>query len=136
MIYSSWNIENFRSFFALLPPNITKNQNFKKYHFTHVFQKSQSYDVWFLRYRLRQTELFVIFGHFFSFNHPPPLQMIQKIKILKKKKKKRKKFPEILPFYTSVPKIMTICHTVPEIWHMADLIVIFHFGPFFALLPS
>ena len=25
------------------------------YHFTHVYQKSQSYDVWFLRYRVRQT---------------------------------------------------------------------------------
>ena len=55
----------------------------------------------------------------------------QKIKILKK----WKKHLEISSFYTSVPKIMIICYTVPEIWHMTDVIVIFHFGLFFALLP-
>ena len=26
-------------------------------------------------------------------------------------------------------------HTVPEIWHMTDVIVTFHFGLFFGLLP-
>ena len=31
-----------------------------KYHFTHAYQKSQSYDVQFLRYRVRRTEFFVI----------------------------------------------------------------------------
>ena len=55
----------------------------------------------------------------------------QKIKILKK----WKKHLEILSFYTSVPKIMIICYTVPEIWCMTDAIVIFHFRLFFALLP-
>ena len=30
---------------------------------------------------------------------------------------------------------MIICYTIPEIWHMTD-IIIFQFGPFFALLPS
>ena len=25
---------------------------------------------------------------------------------------------EIISFYTSVPKIMIICYTVPEIWHV------------------
>ena len=30
---------------------------------------------------------------------------------------------------------MIICCIVPEIWHMTDVIVIFHFGLFFALLP-
>ena len=29
---------------------------------------------------------------------------------------------------------MIICYTVPEIWRMTDVIVIFHFGIFFALL--
>ena len=46
-----------------------------------------------------------------------------------------KKTPEISPFYTSVPKIMIICNTVLDIWGMTDVIVIFHFGLFFALLP-
>ena len=37
--------------------------------------------------------------------------------------------------YTSAPKIMTIWYTVPEIRHVTDVIVLFHFGLFFALLP-
>ena len=49
-------------------------------------------------------------------------------------KKKTKKHLEI-SFYTSVPKIMIICYTVPEILHVMNAIVIFHFGLFFALLP-
>ena len=35
---------------------------------------------------------------------------------------------EISSFYKSVPKIMFICYTVPEIWHKMGVIVIFHFG--------
>ena len=42
---------------------------------------------------------------------------------------------EISSFYTSVPKIMIICYIVPEIWCVIDVIVIFHFGLFFANLP-
>ena len=52
----------------------------------------------------------------------------QKIKILKKNFKKRLK---ISLLYTSVTKIMIICHTVPEIWRVADVIFIFHDGLFF-----
>ena len=47
---------------------------------------------------------------------------------------KWKKHLEILLLYTSVPKIMIISYTVREIWHMTDIIVIFHLGLFFALL--
>ena len=42
----------------------------------------------------------------------------QKIEILKKWKNRL----EISSFYTSVPKIMIIFYTVPEIWHVTDLI--------------
>ena len=38
-------------------------------------------------------------------------------------------------FNTSVPKIMMICFFVPEIWHLTDVIVNFHFGLLFSLLP-
>ena len=55
----------------------------------------------------------------------------QKTKISKKWKKR----PEMSSFYTSAPKIMIICYIVPEIWHVMDVIVIFHFGQFFALTP-
>ena len=48
--------------------------------------------------------------------------------------KQWKKGLEIL-FYTKVPKIMIICYTVPETWHVSDVIVIFHFGQFLACLP-
>ena len=40
---------------------------------------------------------------------------------------------EISSFYTSVPKIMIICCTFFEIWHMTNVIV-FHFGQFFPFL--
>ena len=41
---------------------------------------------------------------------------------------KKKKQLEISSFYTSVTKIMIICYTVPEIWFMTDVIVIFILG--------
>ena len=48
----------------------------------------------------------------------------------------KKKHLEISSLYNSVPKIMIICYTVLEIWHVTDAII-FHFGPFFAfLLPQ
>ena len=30
---------------------------------------------------------------------------------------------------------MIICYAVPEIWHMTEVIITFHFGLLFALLP-
>ena len=51
----------------------------------------------------------------------------QKIKI-------KKKHLEI-SFYNSVPKIMIICYTVPETLCLMD-VIIFYFGPFFALLQN
>ena len=54
-----------------------------------------------------------------------------KIKILKNWKKHQ----EISSFYNGVPKIMIICYTVPNIWHITDVTVIFLFGLSFAHLP-
>ena len=71
-----------------------------------------------------------IFGHFGPFFCPFTQLTTQKIKILKK----WKKHLQISSFYTSVPKIMTICYTVPEIWPVTDVNFIFHFGLFFAHL--
>ena len=97
MVPEIWSITDrifchFGPFFSFLPPNNLQNQNFEKmkkkkhwryYHFTHVYYKWQSHNVWFLRYRVRQTELFVILDHFLPFC---PLTT-QKIKILKNWKK-------------------------------------------------
>ena len=55
----------------------------------------------------------------------------RKIKILKN----WKKYVEISWFYKSVTKIMITCYTVPEIWYVTD-VIIFHLGPFFAILPT
>ena len=62
---------------------------------------------------------FAIFGNFFPFT--------QKMEI----SKKWKKYLEITSFYKSAPKLMIIGYSVPEIWHMMDVIVSFHFGLFF-----
>ena len=81
-----------------------------------------------MTYGVWQMSLFFILGHFL----PIYLPNSPKIQNLKKKWKKHQE----ISFYTSVPKIMIICYAVPEIWHMTDVTVIFHFGLFFALLPS
>ena len=78
-----------------------------------MYQKSQSYDKRFLRYRgVRQKEFFVIFEQFFFFY---PLMILQ-TKYLKK-------------FWNATDRIF--CH----VGHLTDIIFIFHFGLFFALLP-
>ena len=84
-----------------------------------MYHKWQSYDIWFLRYQVQQTDFFAIFGNFFPFT--------QKMEI----SKKWKKYLEITSFYKSAPKLMIIGYSVPEIWHMMDVIVRNHFGLFF-----
>ena len=44
--------------------------------------------------------------------------------------KKWKKHLDISSFNTNVPNIIIICYIAPEIWHMPDVIVIFHLGLF------
>ena len=39
-------------------------------HFTHVYHKWQSYDVWFLRYEVQRAEFFVILDSFLPFYTP------------------------------------------------------------------
>ena len=76
--------------------------------------------------------IFCHLGQFFC--HFTPLKT-WKINILNKWRKNL----EILSFYTSIPKIMTICCTVPEIWCVTDVIVVFYFGvflPFYTPPPS
>ena len=78
---------HFLPFYSIKTPKIKilKNEKicWRNHHFTHVYQKSQSYDVCFLRYGVRQTEFFVIMNRFLPFS---PL-LTQKIKVLKNEKK-------------------------------------------------
>ena len=52
------------------------------YHFTQVYHKWQSYNVWFLRYEVQQTEFFVSLGQFLPFYFPNNLenQNFEKVK--------------------------------------------------------
>ena len=47
----------------------------------------------------------------------------QNLKKLKKKKRKKNKTCGDITIYTSASKIIIICYTVPEIWHVTDAIV-------------
>ena len=38
--------------------------------YTNVYHKRKSYDIWFLKYKVRLTEIFVILGHFLPCQSP------------------------------------------------------------------
>ena len=115
------------------PPNSPKNNNFKKLKtppgyiiILHMCTKNHDhmlYCSWDMVHD-RCNSYFSFWANFCPFT---PLRA-WKIKI----SKKWKKHLEISSFHTSVPKIKIICYTVPEIWLMMDVIVIFHFGQIFA----
>ena len=70
---SFWTI-----FYTLNPLTTQKTKDFEKnekmtwryYHFTHVYHKWQSYDIWFLRHSAQQKEFYVILDYFLPFYHP------------------------------------------------------------------
>ena len=127
-------------FLPFYPPKNPKNQNFQKWKnlmeissfYTYI--KITIYYVQFLRYGVRQTESFVIMGHFLSFYHPLTTSLIiPKINILGKK---WKKCLEILSFYTYM---CTISHKWRsyDIWFLKYKVRqrhLRHFGPFFAFI--
>ena len=120
---TDWNWQ-FGSFFALSPPKNPKDQiiilHMCTKHYNHMI-----YGSWDMEWAGHNFLSF--WATFCPFTH----LTTQKINILKKFKKRL----EILPFYTSIPKTIIICYTGPEIWRVTDVIVIFHFGLFFDLLP-
>ena len=63
---------------------------------------------------------FFILGHFLPFYLTNDL----------KNQNFEKKTPGDIVILRSVPKIMIICYNVPEIWHVTDVIFIFHFELF------
>ena len=78
---------------------------------------------------IRHNRAFCRFGPYFALLTP---LTNQKIEILKK----CKKHLEIPSFYTSVPKIIIICYTVPEIWRVTDVIIFFILGYFLPFYPD
>ena len=102
VMYSSWdmvfNRQNLFSFWTIFYPFTEKSKFWKKkawrYHqLTLVYHKLQSYDVWFLRYKVQGTEFSV--DYFLPF-WPPPPKNLENQNIDKMKKKKQ--FLEILSF--------------------------------------
>ena len=87
-------------FFALLLPYGPRKliflkkwkQTWRYYHFTNVYHKWQSYDIWFLRYGVQRTKFFVILDRFLLFYCPNNL-----------KNKNFEKQLVILSFHTGVP---------------------------------
>ena len=137
----SWMNRIFSHFgllFALLPPptpNNLKNQNLEKLKnmlgdIIILHKCTENHDhVLYCSWDMECDRCNCYFSSWAIFC-PFTSLTAQKIKI----KKKWKRHLEILSFYNSTPKIMIICYTVPEIGHMMH-VIIFHFGPFFALLP-
>ena len=136
MVLEIWSMTNkifcyFRQFFAILPPLTTWKikilKNWKKtpgdiiiLHMCSISKNHVMFDSWDMEH---EKQNFLSFWAISALLPPPPPKT-PKNQYLKES------------FYTSVPKIMIICYTVPEIWHKTYVIVIFHFGLYFALLPS
>ena len=91
------------------------------YPLTYVYNKSRSYDVWFLKCKVQRTKFFVILGHFFPFD-PPNNPKNQNFENIKKRQ-------DILSF-------TLVCHKLQsdDVWSLTVRIFC-HFGLFFALLP-
>ena len=157
MPYCSWDIVHdvsncYFSFWAIFcpftppPPNSPRNENSKKKkrkrkkptcRYFHLHKHTKNHDhILYCSWDMAHDgcNYFSYWAIFCPFS---PLTA-QEIKIKKNNEKKHLEilsfYTEILPFYTIVPKIMIIYCT--EISHMTDVIVIFHFGLFFTLLPS
>ena len=147
MLYHSWDMEHdrqdffsFWTIFCLFTPpptlNNPENQNFEKMEKIPgdiILQKCtindnhMIYGSWDMK--CTRQNFFCHPGSFFVLL--PPYQF-EKWKFQKNEKKEHL---DISSFYTSIPKIMIICYTIHEIWHVTDVIVIFHFGLYFSLLP-
>ena len=123
---------HYRPFFALLPHYWTHKSKFSKneikkkkntwryHHFTHVYHKwHMIYGSWDIK-----CNFFVILGHFLPF-FPPRSPKYENIK-------KMKKHLEIPSFYTGVPS----GYTVPEIWHVTDVIIFSFWAILFPFTPS
>ena len=117
------------------PTNNPKNQNFEKMKknpgdiiILHKCSKNRDHKLYSSWYMKCSRQNFLSFWVLFCPFTPLTTQINQNFE-------KMKKSLEIWSFYTNVPKIMIICYTVPEIRSMTDVIVIFHFGLFFAFVP-
>ena len=73
--------------------------------------------------------------YFFILDYFLPFYPPNRLKTENLKKLKKKKHLDISSFYTIVLKTMIIWYTVYEIRRVTNVIVVFHLGLFFVLLP-
>ena len=134
-IYGSWDMKCNRIFFAILghflpfyPTNRPKKENIKKmkknawkYHFTPSVP-----NIMITGYPVPEIWLVtdVIIFHFELY-----FSLLPRNKNFKKKWSKHQRLLK-----KNIPKIM-ICFTVLEVWHLTDVILIFHFGLFLPFYP-
>ena len=140
MIYGSWDINRlflsslamFCPFTPLTAQKMKLSQNWRKEPgdiiILHECTKNHDHRL-YCSWAMVCAGCNCYFSFWTIFYHFTPLTA-QKMKISKKWKKHLE-----ISFCTSVPKIMFIGYTVPEIWRMTDVIVIFHFGLYFAFCP-
>ena len=141
MMYGSWDMEHIRQllvildhFLPLYSPNNPKNQNVEKMKKRLEILSLYTCVPWMTVIWCTVPEIwsmtditFCQFGRFFAHLCP---QQLEKSKFWKNEKNTW----NISSFYNSVLKIMIICYTVPEIWHMTDVITfrfLGHFWPFY-----
>ena len=133
--YKMWDRQTFLSFWAIFCPftplttcktNILKNEKMKKAPgdiiFLHLGNTNDNY----MMYASCDMERDRIFCHFRPFLPCYP-QQPKKSKFWKNGNKNL----VILSFYISVLKIMIICSTIPDIWHVINFYFSFFLGFFF-----
>ena len=139
---TKWDKQNFLSFWAIFcsftnPPKWSRKSKFWKKKmkkmpgdiillYILVYHRWRSFDIWFLKCKVWQTEIFVILGHFLLFQ---PLESLENQNFSIEKNTWR-----YYHFTHLHHKWQSYDVMVPEIWSVTDLIFC-HFGPFFALLP-
>ena len=126
---SFWAI--FCSFTPLMTPKTKISKKWRKIpgDITTLYMRTINKIIWCMVPKIWSVTEITFLSFWIIFCSFTPLTT-WKIKIFKK----WKNYLEISSFYKSVPDMMVICYTVPETWCMTDVVLIFQFRLFFALL--
>ena len=142
MMYGSWDMKcNRQNFFVILghflpfyPPLTAQKMKISKMkkHLEISSFYTSVLKIMIIGYTVPEiwnvTDVIAIFILSYTIPFCPPTA--QKLKISKQWKKDL----QISSFYTLVPKIIIICYTISEIWHVSD-VIIFILGNFLPFYP-
>ena len=118
---------HFEPFFANLSHSQPEKSKFSKNEKKRLFS-----EIW----SDRQAEFFSHFGPFSSLLPTALSHPLQSYNIPKKQNLKKWETPGDIIILYKCTKIMIICYTVPKIWRVTDVIVIFHFRLFLGAPPK